>query len=176
MGWISQLKVCQVLSARPQVIYPVGLNGSDKLVMITLPELLHSGASVTTNEHPHMRINIPLPPPEEPECTTLPIGKAHTIPAANSPRTPPKPRVSIATEVDDLLTQAMVDESSHESEHSSVGKVATVEAVTSSPHKSEAPPLPVDTSSQASMEKAEASLKDSLQCLPYHCCLQQQQC
>ena len=52
-----------------------------------------------------------------------------------------------------------MDESSHESEHSPVGKAATVEAVMSPPHKSEAPPLPVDTSSQASMEEAEASLK-----------------
>ena len=40
-----------------------------------------------------------------------------------------------------------------------MGKAATVEAVTSPSHKSEAPPLPVDTSSQASMEEAEASLE-----------------
>ena len=26
-GWISKLKACQLLSAGPQVIYPVGLNG-----------------------------------------------------------------------------------------------------------------------------------------------------
>ena len=34
--------------------------------MSTLPQLLHSGASITTNEHPYMRINIPTPPLEEP--------------------------------------------------------------------------------------------------------------
>ena len=51
----------------------------------------------------------------------------------------------------------MADESSHELDHSPIGKVATVEAVMSPPHKSEAPPLPVDTSSQASIEKVEAS-------------------
>ena len=56
----------------------------------------------------------------------------------------------------------MADESSHESEHSPIGKAITVEAVTFPPHKSEAPPPPVDTSSQASMEEVEASLK----CLP----------
>ena len=61
-GQISQLEVCQLLSAGPWVIYPVGLNGNDELVMTTLPELLHSGASITTNEHPYMRINIPSPP------------------------------------------------------------------------------------------------------------------
>ena len=88
-GQISQLKVCQLLSARPQVIYPVGLNGNEELVTTTLPEPLHSSASVTTNEHPYMRIDILTPPPEEPEHTALPLGKAHTIPAANSPQ-PPK--------------------------------------------------------------------------------------
>ena len=53
----------------------------------------------------------------------------------------------------------MADVLSHESEHSSIGKVATVEAVTSPPWKSEASPQLVDTSSQASMEEAEASLE-----------------
>ena len=127
--------------------------------MTTLPEPLHSGASITTNEHPYMRIDIPPYPLEEPECTTLPVGEAHTIPAANSPNPPPKSRVSIAAEVNDLLTQVMADESSYESEHSPIGKATTVEAVASPPCKSEAPPLPVDTSSQASMEELEASLK-----------------
>ena len=158
-GQISQLKVCQLLSAGPQVVYPVGLNGNNEPATTTLPELLHSSASVTTNEHPYMRINIPPPPLEEPECTTSPVDEVHINPAANSPKTPPKPRVSIAAEVDDLLTQAMADESSHKSEHCPIGKAATVEAVASPPHKSEASPLPVDTSSQARMEEAEASLE-----------------
>ena len=61
-GQISQLEVCQLLSTRPQVIYPVGLKGNDKPVTTTLPEPLHSGASITTNKHPYMRIDIPPPP------------------------------------------------------------------------------------------------------------------
>ena len=56
----------------------------------------------------------------------------------------------------------MADGSRHELEHSPTGKAITVEAVTFPPHKSEASPLLVDTSSQASMEEVEASLK----CLP----------
>ena len=68
----------------------------------------------------------------------------------------------MATEVDNLLTQAMADKSSCKSEHSPTGKAVTVEAVTFPPHKSEASPLLVDTSSQASMEEVEASLE----CLP----------
>ena len=108
-----------------------------------------------------MRIDILLLPSEEPECTTLPLGGVHTIPAATSPKTPLKPRISIATEVDDLLTWAMADESSLESAHSTIGKAATAEAVMSPSHKSDAPPLPVDTSSQASMKEGEASLKSN---------------
>ena len=61
-GQISQLQVCQLLSARPQVVYPVGLNGDGKPVTTTLPEPLHSSASITTDEHPYMRIDIPPPP------------------------------------------------------------------------------------------------------------------
>ena len=106
-----------------------------------------------------MRIDIPPIPLEEPKCKTSVVDKAHPLSATNSPKTPPKPRVSIAAEADDLLTQAMADESSHESEHSPIGKATTVEAVTFPPCKSEAPPLLVNTSSQVSMEEVEASLK-----------------
>ena len=160
-GWISQLKVCQLLSTRPQVIYPVGLNGNDQPVTITLPEPLHSSTSVTTTKHPHLRIDIPVLPPEEPGCTTLPLGRAHAILVATSPKTPLKPRMSLATEVDNLLIQAMVDTSSCESEHSAIGKVATVEAAMFPSHNLEAPPPPIDTYSQASMEEGEASLQSN---------------
>ena len=160
-GQISQLKVHQLLSAGPQVVYPVGLNGSDQPVTITLPEPLHSSSSITTDEPPHMRINIPLLPSEEPECITLPLGGVHSIPAATSPKTPLKPRMSIATEVDDLLTWAMADESSCKLEHSATGKAATAEAVMCPSHKSDTPPLPVNTSSQASMKEWEASLESN---------------
>ena len=36
-GQISQLKVCQLLSAGPRVVHPVGLNGNDEPVTTTLP-------------------------------------------------------------------------------------------------------------------------------------------
>ena len=134
MGRLANLKVHQLLSTGPQVIYPVGLKGNNELVMTHFTRT----TSITTNKHPYMRIDIPPPPLEEPEHTTLPVDEAHTIPAANSPKSPPKPRVCIVADVDDLLTQVMADESSHESEHSPIGKATTVEAVTSPSHKSEA--------------------------------------
>ena len=102
-GWISQLTVCQLLSARPQVIYPVGLNGSDQPVLINLPELLYRGSSITTGEHPHLQMDISIPTPKEPECTTLPLGGAHATPADIIPKTPWKPRVTLMAEVNDLL-------------------------------------------------------------------------
>ena len=55
-GQISQLEVHQLLSARPGVVYPVGLNGGDQSVTINLPEPLHSGSSITTDEHPYIKI------------------------------------------------------------------------------------------------------------------------
>ena len=160
-GQISQLKIHQLLSTRPQVIYPVGLNGGDQLVTITLPEPLHSSSSITTDEHLHMRIDIPLLSPEEPECTTLPLGGVHAIPSATASKTPWKPRISPMAEVDDLLKWGMADDSSHESEHSASEKAAAVEAVMSLSYKLEAPAPPVDTSSQASAEEREASLESN---------------
>ena len=68
MGGLANCEVCQLLSARPQVIYPVGLNGTDEPVTTTLPKQLHSSASIITYEHPYMRINIPPPPLEELGC------------------------------------------------------------------------------------------------------------
>ena len=102
-GWISQLKVCQLLSARPRVIYSVGLNGCNQLVTINLPEPLHSGSSITTDKHPHLQTDIPLPTPEEPECTTLPLGRVHAAPVDTIPKTPWKPRITLTAEVNDLL-------------------------------------------------------------------------
>ena len=160
-GQISQLKVCQLLSAGPRVIYPVGLNGGNQPVTITLPEPLHSGSSVTTNEHPYIRVNLPQLSPEEPGCITLPLGGAHSIPMATMPKTPWKPRISLMAEVNDLLKWCMADKSSCESEHSTTEKAAAAEAVMSLSHKVEVPALPIDTSSQASVEEGEASMESN---------------
>ena len=86
-GQISQLEVCQLLSAGPRVIYLVGLNGHDQSVTINLPGLLHSGSSVTTDEHP-CKINIPSPTPEEQDHANLPLGGVHTTLAVAMPKTP----------------------------------------------------------------------------------------
>ena len=64
-GQISQLKICQLLSPGPSVVFPTELNGGNQLVTIDLPESLHTGSSVTTDEYPYIEVNIPTLVPEE---------------------------------------------------------------------------------------------------------------
>ena len=108
-----------------------------------------------------MRIDIPLPTLEEPECTTLPLGGVHAILAATTPKTPWKPRISLTAEVNDLLNRGMVNDYSCESEHSAMGKETATEADIPLQHKAEVPAPPLDTSSQASVEEVEASLESN---------------
>ena len=58
-GQISQLNVCQLLSASPQVVYPSGLNRHDEPIITTLPGLLSSGISITTSKHLYLEIWYP---------------------------------------------------------------------------------------------------------------------
>ena len=155
---ISQLEVYQLLSVGPQVVYPVGLNGLDQLVTINLPEPLHNGSSITTDKHPHLRIAIPILSPEDPELTTLPLGRVHAIPTATTPKTPWKPRFTLTAEVNDLLKWGIADNYNCESKHSAIEREAATEADMSLSHKVEVPAPPMDTSSQASVEEGEASL------------------
>ena len=157
-GQISQLDVCQLLSAGPKVVYPIGLNGQDEPIITTLPELLSSGISIIASEHLYLRTNIP--PMEEPDTKALPIGKASTILITSPCKSPPKLEGSMIAEVNDLLLQVVMEASSCESKHSSPGKITTVAVIKSPPWKSEVSLQPIDTSSQASIEEAEASLED----------------
>ena len=65
--WISQLEVCQILAAGPQVIYPVGLNGHDEPIVTTLPEPLASSVNLTTSKYIYLGIDILSLPVEEPD-------------------------------------------------------------------------------------------------------------
>ena len=123
----------------------MGFNGSNQPIIIDLPEPLHNGLSVTTDEHPHLQIDIPLLTAEEPECTTLPPGRAPAMPADTIPKTPWKPRITLMAEVDDLLNRGMADDYNCKSEHSTSGKEIATEADIPQPHKAEvlAPPLDI---------------------------------
>ena len=159
-GQISQLEICQLISTSPQVIYPIGLKGHNEPVITTLSEPLSRGTSVITSGYLYLGINIPSPPMEESEHKALPIGEASPNMVPSPPKSTQKFKCSIAVEVDNLLTQAMADVSGCKSKHSPLGKIATVAVIMSPPQKSEALLQPVNTSSQASVEGAEASLED----------------
>ena len=64
-GWISQLKVCQLLSAGLSVVFPMELNQGDQSVTTDLPESLHMGSSVITDKYPYIEVNIPILVPKE---------------------------------------------------------------------------------------------------------------
>ena len=100
-GQISQLDVCQLLSASSQVVYPSGLNGHDEPIITTLPELLSSSISIITRKHPYLEIDIP--PKEESDTKVPHIGKASIIQTTNPCKSPPKLEGSMTTEVNDLL-------------------------------------------------------------------------
>ena len=79
-GWISQLKICWLLSARPSVVFPIELNGGGQLVAIDFPKSLHIGSSVTTDEYPYIKVNIAMSILEEQDFANLPLGRKHDTP------------------------------------------------------------------------------------------------
>ena len=87
-GWISQLEVYQLLVTGPQVVYPVGLNGHNKPIINSLPELLASGINLTTGKSMYLGIDIPSPPVEELDLKIPPLGKVSTIVVASPHKSP----------------------------------------------------------------------------------------
>ena len=85
---ISQLKVCQLLLAGLSVVFPMELNGGDQAVTIDLPESLHTGSSVITDEYPYIEVNIPTLVPEEQGDANLPLGEKQTLQQPISLRLP----------------------------------------------------------------------------------------
>ena len=139
----------------------MGLNGGNQSVTIDLPGLLHGGSSVTTDEHPYMKINIPSPTPEEQDGVNLPLGGGHATQTIAMPKTPWKRRVSLMAEVGELLTQGMTEDYDREPEHSAMEKELATKADISPPPKTEVTALPLDTSSQASAPDTEASIESN---------------
>ena len=89
----------------------------------------------------------------------LPLGGGHTTLAVATPKTPCKPRVTLTAEVDKLLYWDMTEDYDCELEHSTMVKEFATKTDTSPLPKMEAPALPLDTSSQASVAETEASMK-----------------
>ena len=126
-----------------------------------LPGSLHGGSSVTTDEHPYMKIDIPSPTPEEQDGVDLPLDGGHATQTIIMPKMPWKPRVTLTAEVSELLTWGMTEDYDREPEHSAIEKELATEADISPPLKTEVPALPLDTSSQASVPETEASIESN---------------
>ena len=125
---------------------------------VDLPKSLHTGSSVTTEEHPYIEVNISMPIPEEQDHTSLPLGERCDIPTINQPKTPWKPRVTLMAEVNDLLDWGMTDNYDWELEHSAMEEVPATEADASPPLKMDITVLPLDTSSQTGTAEMKASV------------------
>ena len=146
-GWISQLKICWLLSTGPSVVFPIELNRGDQLVTIDLPESLHTSSSVTTDEYPYIEVNIPTSILEEQNHASLPLGGKHDTPTITQPKAPRKPRITLTVEVNNLIDWDMMDNYDQESEHSVTVEVPTTEVDASQPLKMETSVLTLDTSS-----------------------------
>ena len=130
-GWISQLKVCQLLAASPQVVYPIGLNGHEEPIITTLPDQ-----------------KVP------------PFSKVSTILITSPHKSPPKSEGSVTMEVSNLLSQAVLEASSCESKHSLPREPTASAVLWTPPQKPEGPLQAVDTSPQVTIKEADASLED----------------
>ena len=158
-GWISQLKICQLLSARLSVVFPMELNQGNQSVTIDLHESLHMGSSVITDKYPYIEVNIPTLVPEEQGNTNSPLGEKCDTATADQPKTSWKPRITLLAEVNGLIGQGVMDDYDQELEHSTTVEVPSAEVVTSSPSKREKPVLLLDTHSQTSVAETEASVE-----------------
>ena len=137
-------------TARPSVVFPMELNRDDQLVTFDLPESLHAGSSITTDEYPYIEISIPTPILEEQDHASPPLGRKHDPPTTTQPKAPWKPRVTLTVEVKDLIDCSMMDNYDQELEHSIMVEVTTTEVDAISPLKMEMPVLSLDASSQTS--------------------------
>ena len=102
-GWISQLKIWQLLSTGLSVVFPMELNQGNQSVTIDLPESLHMGSSVITDEYPYIEVNIPTLVPEEQGNTNSPLGEKCNTATADQPKTSWKPRITLLAEVNGLI-------------------------------------------------------------------------
>ena len=97
---------------------------------------------------------------EEPDQKMPPLKDIPTILIASPPKSPPKSEGSMAMEVSNLLSQAVLEASSCRSQQSSPKRPTTAVVLTSLPQRPKGLLPPADTSSQASIDEGEASLED----------------
>ena len=149
---ISQLDICQLLSSGSQVIYPVGLNGCEVPVIMSLPELLAKDTTMLRGEPIYLPVDI-LQSATKGQESKVPSPGSHSIPILTaSPIRAPLPKVegqvSMTTEVRKLLSQVALDTSGLALGGSTPKRLQPMVLVTPLPPKPEDFPKPVDTSSK----------------------------
>ena len=160
-GQISQLEVHQLLVTGPQFVYPIGLNGHNEPIITSLPETLASGISLTAGKPVYLGIDILPPSVEEPDQKVLSLGEVSTIMVASPHKSLPKSEGegSMTMKVRNLLSQAILETSGCGSKNLTPRRPNPVVIPMTPPHESKELLQPVGTSSQVSVEMAEASLE-----------------
>ena len=147
---ISQLEVHPLLHSHSQVIYPIGLNGCKTHMIVSLSKSLARGTNLLGGKPIYLKVGIPQSMAEVSESKALPFGICISILMASSIKaTLPKveEEVSMATEVRELLTWAVLDTSGHRSMNSTPKRLNPMVMLIPLPHKLEDISSPVDTSS-----------------------------
>ena len=165
---VSQLEVCQLLSSGSQVIYLVGLNGCEVLVIASPPESLAKGANLLGGKAIYLKVDILQSIMEGPKLKVPPPGShSSSILMASLIRAPlPKAEgeVSMTMEVRELLSQVGLDTSGHISGNSTPKRLQPMVLVTPLPTKLGHFPWPVNISSQVStpddVEMGDTSLEE----------------
>ena len=90
--WTSQLDICQLLSSGSQIIYPVGLNGCEIPVIMSLPKSLAKGMKMLGGEPIYLSVDF-LQSATKGQESKAPSPGGHSIPiltASPIRATPPK--------------------------------------------------------------------------------------
>ena len=132
----------------------------EQAVTVDLPEPLCTGSSITSDDHPFIEVNIPSPTMEDQGCMTRTQGGQHDTLPTTIPKTPWKPRIALMTQVAKLLDRGMTDNYDRESEHSIMADHAT-QAEMPPTRKTEELLLPLETSSQTSVDGMDASVEST---------------
>ena len=134
---ISQMEVCQLLIAGPQVIYPISLNGCNEPVISSLPEPLASSIILTASEPVYLEINIPPLLVEGPDQKVVPLGEVSTIIVASPHKSTSlnQKEHSMTMEVRSLLYQAVLEMSGCKFENLTPRRPNPVVVPTSPPQK-----------------------------------------
>ena len=119
---VSQIQVHQLLSLGSQVVYPVGLNGCEVPVIASPPESLAKSINLLGDEPIYLKVDIQQSIVEGPELKAPTLGSHSPSILITSPIRPLPPKVegevSMAMEVRELLSWAVLDTSEHASRSS----------------------------------------------------------